>query len=310
VEAAWRQAWSERTPYEVEQRLRGRDGHYRRFLSRAVPVLDDQGELVQWFGTNTDVEDRHQAEEALQKAHSELAHVTRVTAMGELAGSLAHALNQPLAAIVTNGGSCLRFLDRDAPDLENALEAVRCIMQDAERAGEVIAGTRAFLKKSTGERTLLDINALIHEVLVVLQTEIRRHAVAVRDVLATDLPAVLGRRIEIQQVVLNLVMNGIEAMAAATDRRRDLVVSSACQKFDGDLIVLVAVTDSGIGLGEGDPDRLFDAFYTTKPDGLGMGLSISRSVIEAHGGRLWATPDVGGGATFQFTLPAHSGPAP
>jgi PAS domain S-box-containing protein len=310
VEAAWRQAWSERTPYEVEQRLRGRDGHYRRFLSRAVPVLDDQGELVQWFGTNTDVEDRHQAEEALQKAHSELAHVTRVTAMGELAGSLAHALNQPLAAIVTNGGSCLRFLDRDAPDLEKALEAVRCIMQDAERAGEVIAGTRAFLKKSTGERTLLDINALIHEVLVVLQTEIRRHAVAVRDVLATDLPAVLGRRIEIQQVVLNLVMNGIEAMAAATDRRRDLVVSSACQKFDGELIVLVAVTDSGVGLGDGDPDRLFDAFYTTKPDGLGMGLSISRSVIEAHGGRLWATPDVGGGATFQFTLPAHSGPSP
>ena len=310
VEAAWRQAWSERTPYEVEQRLRGRDGHYRRFLCRAVPVLDDQGKLVQWFGTNTDVEDRHQAEEALQKAHTELAHVTRVTAMGELAGSLAHALNQPLAAIVTNGGSCRRFLDRDAPDLEKALEAVRCIMQDAERAGEVIAGTRAFLRKSTGERTPVDINALIHEVLVVLQSEIRRHGVAVRDLLAVDLPAVLGRRIEIQQVVLNLIMNGIEAMASTTDRRRELVVSSAGQKLDGELIVVVAVTDSGLGLGDGDPDRLFDAFYTTKPDGLGMGLSISRSVIEAHGGRLWATPDVAGGATFQFTLPAHSGPSP
>ena len=307
---AWREAWSRRRPYETEYRMRGVDGRYRRFLSRAVLVCDEEGTLLRWFGTNTDIEDRRQAEEALHRAQADLAHVTRVTTMGELAASLAHALNQPLAAIATNAGSCLRFLGRDSPNLDKANVALACIVQDAGRAGEIIASTRAFLRKSAEERVPFDVNALIGEVLVLLQPEMRGHAVLFQPFLTPDLPPVAGSRVQLQQVVLNLIMNGIESMASVRGRGRDLVVRSSRQDFEGRPAVLVAVQDSGIGFDAQGPDRLFDAFYTTKRDGLGMGLSISRSAIEAHGGRLWATPNATGGATFQFILPAHGEPAP
>ncbi|HUF93002.1 MAG TPA: PAS domain-containing protein [Candidatus Limnocylindria bacterium] len=303
LQAVWQQASVEGTPYEIEQRIRGRDGQYRRFLCTAVPVCGDGGEVVQWFGTNTDIEARRQAEEALRRAHAELTHMARVTTMGELAASLAHELNQPLAAIATNGGSALRFLGRASPDLGKAREALTCIRRDAARAGEIIAATRTFLTKSAGERTRFDVNVLVLEVLVVTHAEIRRHGIAVHEELAADLPLITACRIQIQQVVLNLLMNAIEAMAPVRGWRQ-LVVRSARDTLDGGPAVRLVVQDSGIGFAGSEPGRLFDAFYTTKHEGLGMGLSIARSVIEAHAGRLWAMPNPAGGATFQFLVPA------
>ncbi|MEX2147424.1 MAG: PAS domain-containing protein [Candidatus Rokuibacteriota bacterium] len=303
LQAAWERASAEGTPCEVEQRLRGRDGEYRRFLCTAVPVFGEGGEVVQWFGTNTDIEARRQAEEALRQAQAELTHMARVTTMGELAASLAHELNQPLAAIATNSGSSLRFLGRESPDLGKAREALTCIRRDAARAGEIIAATRTFLTKSAGERTRFDVNLLIREVLVVTDAEIRRHGIAVHEELAADLPLITACRIQIQQVVLNLLMNAIEAMAPVRGWRQ-LVVRSARDTLDGGPAVRLVVQDSGIGFAGSETGRLFDAFYTTKHEGLGMGLSIARSVIEAHAGRLWAMPNPAGGATFQFLVPA------
>ena len=253
-------------------------------------------------------DERRKAEEALQAMRAELAHVTRVTTMGELAASLAHELNQPLAAVVTNGGACLRWLGRDPPNLDEAAEAVRRIMRDATRASDVIAHTRALLKKSGGEKIPLDIRELIREVLVLVHQEVRRHRVLLQEFLAEDLPPVLGARVQLQQVALNLIMNGVEAMADVADESRELVIRAQRHEFDDGPGVLVAVRDAGIGLAEENLHLLFEAFYTTKSHGLGMGLSISRSIIEAHGGRLWATPNAGHGATFQFVLPALGHP--
>jgi PAS domain S-box-containing protein len=305
---AWRESWSGGTPYTGELRLRGANGRYRRFLSRAVPIYDDRGHLLQWFGTNTDIEERKHAEEALHEAQAELAHVTRLATMGELAASLAHDLNQPLAAIVTNGGACLRWLDRDPPDIDEARHAVQRIIQDADLAGEVIAHTRALLRKSSGDRTPLDVTEIIRGVVLLVHPEVMRHHVAIDESLAQGLPPVLAARVELQQVVLNLIVNGIEAMANVSDRRRRLGIRSERHDLDGGPGVLVAVEDAGVGITMEQLDRLFEAFYTTKEHGLGMGLSIARSIIQAHGGRLWVSANPHHGATFQFVLPAASTP--
>ncbi|HKD26841.1 MAG TPA: ATP-binding protein, partial [Xanthobacteraceae bacterium] len=243
--------------------------------------------------------ERKQAEAALREAQTELAHVTRVTTMGELAASIAHEVNQPLAAVVTNANACLRWLAGGTPNLEEAREAVERIIRDGKRAGDVIGRIRALVKKNGTEQASLDINEAVQEVVGLIQSEIQKNGVVLRMELAADLPRVLGDRVQLQQVILNLMMNGIEAMSGVTDRSRDLLIRSRQHESDK---VLVAVQDSGVGLQSESLDRLFKAFFTTKPKGMGMGLAISRSIIEAHGGKLWAVSNDGPGATFQFTL--------
>jgi len=246
-----------------------------------------------------DITERKQTEEELREAQVELAHVTRVMTMGELAASIAHEVNQPLAAIVTNANACLRWLAGESPNLDEARETARRIIRDGNRAGDVIGRIRTLLRKTGTEKELLDMNQVIREVVALAEDEVRRSGVALRTELAGDLPLILGDRVELQQVVLNLIMNAIEAMNAIADRPRELVIRTQSGEVDQ---VRVTVQDSGIGLDPQSMGRIFDAFYTTKSQGMGMGLAISRSIIENHGGRLWAVANDGPGATFQFTL--------
>jgi signal transduction histidine kinase len=243
--------------------------------------------------------ERKQAEEALRDAQAELAHVTRVMTMGELTASIAHEINQPLAAVVTNANAGLRWLAGPIPNLSEAREALARITRDGKRASDVIGRIRALVKKSSTEKAGLDLNEAIQEVVVLVQSEIQKSEVTLQMELAIDLPQILGNRVQLQQVILNLVMNGIEAMSAVTDRSRDLLIRSC--KYESDK-VLVAAKDSGIGVDRQNLEEIFNAFYTTKSQGMGMGLAISRSIVESHGGRLWAVPNIGPGATFQFTL--------
>src|SRR6266853_1951597 len=249
-----------------------------------------------------DIDERKRAEEALRKANADLAHITRVMTMGEFAASIAHEVSQPLSAVVTNAEACLRWLAGSAPNIEKACEAVGRVVRDGKRAGEVIAQIRALYRKIGIKRQRLDMNEAIEEVLALAQGEVRTKRVALRTDLATRLPPVLGDRVQLQQVVLNLIMNGIEAMSSVQDRPRELVIKT--QEGEDDQVV-VTVQDSGTGLDPKIREQIFDAFYTTKGEGTGMGLSISRSLVQDHGGRLWASTNQGPGATFQFTLSKH-----
>ena len=241
------------------------------------------------------------AQVSLDKAQADLAHVTRVTTLGELTASIAHEVNQPLAAVIASGEACVRWLDREVPDLDEARGAVESIINDGERAGEVIQRVRALAKKTDTERRPLDINDLVTEVIALLQRELLSNGVSLRIELVRALPMVLADRVQLQQVIINLVMNGIEAMQPVTDRPRELVIRSHQDAVQ----VLVTVKDSGVGISAHNADRLFSAFFTTKSGGMGMGLSICRSIIEAHGGRLSGSGNVGPGATFQFALPTY-----
>ena len=243
--------------------------------------------------------ERKRADEALREAQVELAHVTRVTTIGGLAAAIAHEINQPLAAVITNGSACLRWLAGTTPNLDEARQAVGRIIRDGNRASDVIAKIRALLRKTGTEKERLDMNDVIREVVALAQSEIRRNGVTLRAQLEGNIPPVLGDRVQLQQVVLNLIMNGIEAMSAVGDRPRELIISTQSGEIDQ---VHVTVQDSGIGLDPKSMERIFDAFYTTKSEGMGMGLAISRSIVENHDGRLWAVPNDGPGATFQFTL--------
>jgi PAS domain S-box-containing protein len=420
------------TPYEHEARISGADGAYRWFLNRSAPLLDERGSIVKWYGTNTDIEDRKQAEDALRRseaylseaqklsqtgsfswdvpsgkirwsdeayrifeyyrtiepsialvlerthpddraslqrllervssdrqnwsvehrlmmpdgsvkhvhvvahatsdtpdrleyvgalmdvtaakraqeklhqAQAELAHVTRVTTLGELTASIAHEVNQPLAAVITNGEACLRWLGNERPDLAEARGAVARIIRDGNRASEVIRRLRALTKKTDPHKTPLDINDVVYDVVALVQREVLSHRVRLRFDLDADLPPVFGDRVQLQQVIINLMMNGIEAMAGVIERPRELLIRS--RRHEGGH-VLVAVQDSGIGIDSEHLDRLFTAFFTTKTDGMGMGLSICRSIVEAHGGEVWASLNDGPGATFQFTIQSHQGTA-
>jgi C4-dicarboxylate-specific signal transduction histidine kinase len=248
-----------------------------------------------------EIAERGRAEEALDKAQTELAHLTRMMTMGELTASIAHEVNQPLTAVITNANACLRWLAGQSPNLDEAREAVSRIVRDGNRAGEVIRRIRALLKKTAPQKSPLDVNDVIREVIALAQGEVRRSRASLTAELADGLPPVLADRVQLQQVVLNLIINGIEAMSAVTGRSRHLLVRTRRDESGG---VMVSVQDSGTGIEAQNIARLFDAFYTTKASGMGMGLSISRSIIEAHGGRLWAEANSGDGATFQFTLPA------
>jgi C4-dicarboxylate-specific signal transduction histidine kinase len=242
---------------------------------------------------------RKQAEEALRLAQAELAHVTRVTTLGELAASIAHEINQPLAAIVTNGSAGLRWLAGAPPSLDDAREALQCIIDDAQRAGEIMTRIRALLRKTPPEPTRLALPSLVDEVVRLTQPECVRQGVALHVEVAADLPPVVGDRVQVQQVLLNLVLNSLEALAPVRERPREVWIRGQPEAAD---TVLVAVEDTGVGIAPEQRDQMFTAFYTTKAQGLGMGLAISRTIIEQHGGRLWAVPHAGPGATVQFTL--------
>ena len=244
-------------------------------------------------------EERSRAERALREAQAELAHVTRVLAMGELTASIAHEVNQPLAAIVANANAGFRWLANPTPNLEEARNAISRIVRDGNRASDVIRRIRALVKKGDTEKTLLDINEVIQEVVSLTHSEIQKSGVVLKMNLAGGLPRIYGDRIQLQQVILNLVMNGIEAMNSVVDRPREMLIRSCEHESDQ---LLVAVRDSGIGIDRENLDQIFNTFYTTKSQGMGMGLAISRSIVENHGGKLWAVPNDGPGATFQFTL--------
>jgi C4-dicarboxylate-specific signal transduction histidine kinase len=248
-----------------------------------------------------EVHERQHAEEALREAQAELARVARLTTMGELAASIAHEINQPLTAIVNNGGAGLRWLNRETPNLEEVRSTLSSMVSDAMRAGEVIRGLRALAKKSGPQLTTLDIDDTVHEVLALTHSEVQRHGVVLHTELAAGDRPVMGDRVQLQQVLLNLILNGIEAMSAVTERSKELKVASA-PTDDGK--VVVSVEDTGVGLNPSVAQRVFEPFVTTKPGGLGMGLSICRSIIDAHGGRMWVSPGATHGTAFRFTVPA------
>src|SRR3989441_3126191 len=247
--------------------------------------------------------ERKRAEEALQQAREELAHVTRVTTLGELAASIAHEINQPLAAIGADANACLHWLEADRPDLDSVREALTAIVKDGLRAGEVITRIRALLTRSSVAHRLCDLAGVIRDVLLLVGPELGRHGTALQTSLATALPPVMGDGVQLQQVLLNLLLNAAEAVRTVPPERRRLLVRSAVEQRDARAWAVVAVEDAGVGFREEQAARLFEAFYTTKSGGLGMGLSISRSIMDGHRGRLWATANRGHGATFHFALP-------
>jgi PAS domain S-box-containing protein len=273
--------------------------------SSGKPFFDAKGNFLGYRGVSTDITATIRAdlaEQALRKAQAELAHVTRVTTLGEMTASIAHEVNQPLAAVVANAEACLRWLDRETPDLDAARCSVEWIINDGNRASEVIRRVRALANKTEIEMVPLDVNDVVREVIALVQRELIGQLVSLRMELATALPMILGDRVQLQQVIINLVMNSIEAMQSVTDRPRELLIRSRQDETRG---VLVSVTDCGVGISAENADRLFSAFFTTKSGGMGMGLSVCRSIVEAHGGRLSASANVGPGATFQFALPLH-----
>jgi C4-dicarboxylate-specific signal transduction histidine kinase len=246
-------------------------------------------------------ESRTRAHEALRQAQSDLARVNRAATMGELTASLAHEVNQPIGAAVTDANTCLRWLTRDQPDLEEARHAASRVIKDATRAAEIITRIRSLFAKSIPERALVDLNEVIQEMIALLRSEARRYSVSVRTELAADLPHVVGDRLQLQQVLMNLMINGFDAMKDIA-RVRELVIKS--QKAE-DGYLMVAVSDTGVGLPQRQADKIFDAFFTTKIHGTGMGLRISRSIVESHGGRLWAANNSPHGASFHLTLPTE-----
>jgi PAS domain S-box-containing protein len=291
-------AVSERSRFQHEYRIALPDGSVKHLQSFGQPDTEARG--LEFVGTVMDVTERKRAEEALRDAQAELARVARLTTMGELVASITHEINQPLAAIVANGNASLRWLNRDKPDLDEARSALSRIVRDGMRTAEVIHGLRALAQRTGPQLAQLDINDAIEEVLVLTRVELQRHGVVLHTDLTVGDRLVRGDRVQLQQVVLNLIMNGIQAMAAVTEGRRELIVSVAPGEPGR---VLIAVEDTGPGLDPAIAQRVFEPFFTTKSDGLGIGLSICRSIVEAHGGRLWASPRAPHGTAFHFTVP-------
>jgi C4-dicarboxylate-specific signal transduction histidine kinase len=258
--------------------------------------------IILAFASVASLFERQRAEEALRQAQANLVHVSRVMTLGELTASISHEVNQPIAAIATNGQVCLRLLALETPRPDEMRAALERIVRDANRASEVIQRIRGLAKRSEPQMVSLDINDVIREAILLVQREVLSHGVSLRTDLASGMPPVLGDRVQLQQVVINLLMNGVEAMAPITDRQREILIRSEQHEADK---VHVAVLDSGIGIESEIAEKVFSAFFTTKPSGMGMGLSISRSIIRAHGGRLWVSPNPDHGAAFQFTVPIN-----
>ena len=311
--------------------IAARDGRYEaqawrvrkegsRFLADVVidALKDDSGQLIGFAKITRDVTERvraareleearinlvqSRAEEALRRAQAELAHATRVIALGELSASIAHEVNQPLTSLMSSGYACLNWLDSEPPNIEMARRSAERIIRESKRASEIVHRIRTLATKASIQKAPLDINNVLNEVIALVQLELLSHGVSLQTELAPALPFVLADQVQLQQVIINLVMNGVEAMQAVTDRPRQLTIRS---QLDEASQVLVAVEDCGVGISTENADQLFDAFFTTKSGGLGMGLSICSSIIEAHGGRIWAANNARPGATFQFTLPLH-----
>jgi PAS domain S-box-containing protein len=304
VLTAWAESVAEGTPYEQEERHRRADGQYRWFLSRGLPLKDAEGCISRWYGTNTDIEERRHAEDALFEAQVNLARVSRVQAMAELAAAIGHEINQPLTAIVTNANFSLRQLSGSLPDLDELRAAIVEIVDDSTRASSVVSRIRGLLVDRTLGRTTLDINEIIKDITAILRHELNRNRVSLRTELATDLPRVSGDKVQLQQVLINLVINAIEAMRTSTQPSRTLLIRSIRKPSEN----LVQVQDSGPGISPEEAGRIFEPFFTTKAEGTGMGLSICNSIVESHGGRLWTEPN-SSGALFQFTLPTSDASA-
>jgi PAS domain S-box-containing protein len=296
-----RETWDEiivtKQPRPVDARIRSSNGEYRWFNLRQNPLLDADGNVVRWYGVVVDIEDRKRAEESLHRSQSDLAHVTRLTTIGELAVSIAHEINQPLMAIVTNAGTCLRWLQDGHKDLELARSAAERVVHDGHRAGEIVASIRAMAQRSPVRMERTDINTVLHDVLFLLRKELHSRGLQVATHTPPDALFVLGDRTQLQQVLLNLIMNSTEAMHP--DEAAVVTVRCARNK---DRNIEISVSDTGQGIASDQLDHIFEAFYTTKVDGIGMGLSICRSIVEAHGGRIWATNNHPRGASFTFTL--------
>jgi PAS domain S-box-containing protein len=295
----------EKSEFELDYRIVRPGGEIRDVHVVGHPVLSASGDLVEFVGTIIDVTDRKIAEkerDRLRQVQEELAHINRVSTMGELTATLAHEVNQPIAAALTDANTCIRWLNRDQPDLEEAHQAASRMAKDATRAAEIVSRIRSLFKKGVQQRELVDVNELVREMMVMLRGEAARYSIALRTNLAADLPQVMGDRVQLQQVLMNLIMNSIDAMNDA-EGIRELTVTS--QHNDGDEL-LVSVSDTGVGLPSENAEQIFNAFFTTKPHGTGMGLRISRSIIESHGGRLWAGANSPRGAIIRLTLPTKA----
>jgi signal transduction histidine kinase len=293
-------AIAEKSDYDVEFRILPPDGSLRFIHSVGRPVLSPSGELLQFVGVSMDVTESRRAEkerERLREELAHLAHLNRVSTLGELTASLAHEIKQPIGAAVTNADACLRLLDRDQPDLPEAREAAREVVRDARRAADIIDRVRLLYQKGSSQLEMVDINEVIGEMIILLHNEANRHSVAIRTDLTKGLPKVKADRLQLQQALMNLMLNGIEAMR---DISGELSIKA---QLAGDSQLLISVADTGLGLCADNIDKIFDPFFTTKAQGTGLGLAITRSIITSHGGRIWATPNSGRGATFNFTLP-------
>jgi PAS domain S-box-containing protein len=306
-EAAARTLWEgvrARKGFAFESRsLRAGDGTYRRHLQQAVVLRDADGQVLRFVGTTTDIDDQKRAEETLRQVQADLAHVARVATLNAMTASIAHEVRQPLSGILTNASTGARMLAADPPNLAGAAETIQRTIRDANRASEVLKRLREMFSKKETASEPLDLNSAARDVIALSAGELERSATRLRTEFANDLPPIRGDRVQLQQVILNLLLNAAEAMAAIEDRPRDIVVYTGVH--DGGHVEL-GVRDSGTGLDHIVVEKLFETFYTTKPNGMGVGLSICRSIIESHNGRLWATPNDGPGATFSFSIPRAS----
>jgi PAS domain S-box-containing protein len=283
-------------PFEEEIRIRRTDGEYRWFLCRAVPLRDKRGKVVKWYGAATDIQDLKRAEQL----QADLAHTNRVSMLGELAASISHELKQPIAAAMANAQASLRWLKREQPDLDQACRSAEAIVVDGRLAANIIDRLRSLYTKTPPQRESVDVDEIISDMVLLLRSEANEYAVSICPDLAADLPKITADRVQLQQVLMNLMLNGIEAM-----KETGGVLTVKTGRGEAGQ-VLISVSDTGVGLPAGRADEIFNAFFTTKPQGSGMGLAISRSIVESHGGRLWATSHDGRGATFHFNLPAAS----
>ena len=300
---AWSTSIATGTPYQVETRLaHAADRSYRWCLTTGLPLRDEDGRILKWHGACVDMHDWKKAQDELRETQAELAHVTRVMTMGQLTASIAHELNQPLAGIMTNAGTGLRMLTAEPPNVDGARETARRTIRDAKRASEVIGRLRALFARRTTASEVVDLNTAAQEIIALSLNELQRNNVGIRVHFAESLPGVMGDRVQLQQVILNLILNGAESMSGVVDRPRELVIST---KHERNGHVRVAVKDAGAGFDPAMAEKLFSPFYTTKSNGMGIGLSVSRTIVENHHGRLWGERNGGPGSTFCFSIPSR-----